>query len=77
MTTTPEFFVVAFEHAQRAFKCVRLEWGESPGAASTAAQWIVTIAGRPVYSFGVSDGDTKESVQSTVIRWWDARAAAR
>jgi hypothetical protein len=74
MPTAPQFFVVTFEHAQRAFKCIRLDWAESAGDAAAANQWIVTIAGRPVYSFAVSEEDTKESVRTTVISWWDAKA---
>jgi hypothetical protein len=67
---------VTFEHAKRSFKCIRLDWSDNP-AAATATQWIVTIAGRPVWSFDAATADTRESVQAAVERWWDAEMAGR
>jgi hypothetical protein len=77
MTRTPQPFVVTFEHAKRSFKCVRLDWSDNPGATTRTAQWIVTIAGRPVWSFDSAAGDTKESVQAQVERWWDTETAGK
>jgi hypothetical protein len=37
-----------------------------------AEQWVVTVAGRPVWSFVANESDTRGSVQSEVMRWWDA-----
>jgi hypothetical protein len=77
MTRTPQPFVVTFEHAKRSFKCVRLDWSDNPEVAATTAQWIVTIAGRPVWSFDSGPADTRESVQAQVERWWDADMASK
>lgn len=62
-------FLVTFEHAQRSFKCVLLDW-EAPDARQ-AKQWVVTVAGRPVWSFEAGVADTRQSVQDEVTRWWD------
>ena len=75
MTRTPQPFVVTFEHAKRSFKCVRQDWSDDPEAAIRTAQWIVTIAGRPVWSFDSDAGDTTESVRAQVERWWDGEMA--
>jgi hypothetical protein len=77
VNTAPQPFVVMFEHAKRSFKCVRLDWSGDPEKAATNAQWIVTIAGRPVWSFDSDAGDTKASVQATVEHWWDAQRSPR
>jgi hypothetical protein len=71
MPPVPPFFVVSFEHSRRAFKCVRLEWSPSP-AEAVRAQWIVTIAGRPVWSFDATGEDSPDGVQRAVVQWWDA-----
>lgn len=67
---TRQLFVVAFEYARRSFKCVLIDW-EAPDGRN-ATQWVVTVAGRPVWSFEASDLDTRESVQEQVERWWDS-----
>jgi hypothetical protein len=67
---TDPVFLVTFEHARRAFKCVLLDWDHSEGR--TARQWVVTVAGRPVWSFEATESDTRESVQRQVEEWWDA-----
>ena len=77
MTRTPQPFVVSFEHAKRSFKCVRLDWSDDPEASTRTAQWIVTIAGRPVWSFDSDAGDTAESVRGQVERWWDSEMAKK
>ena len=69
MTDSSPLFVVNFEHAQRAFKCARIDWGAAD-VGRTSAQWIVTIGGRPVWSFEASESDTREHVESEVVRWW-------
>lgn len=74
---SPNFFVVAFEHAHRAFKCVRLDGSEGADVPAAGAQWIVTMEGRTVWSFDAREGDTRESVQREVERWWDASMVAR
>jgi hypothetical protein len=66
----PKLFVVSFEHAQRSFKCVRIELTTADDAPH-AEQWVVTVAGRPVWSFMASESDTRASVQSEVMRWWN------
>jgi hypothetical protein len=73
--SSPSIFVVEFEHAHRAYRCIRLEGsveGESPSAV---AHWIVTTAGRTVWSFNATAGDTRESVQRAVEDWLDHAAA--
>jgi hypothetical protein len=65
-----KLFVVSFEHAQRSFKCVRIEL--TADDVPRAEQWVVTVAGRPVWSFVANESDTRGSVQSEVMRWWDA-----
>jgi hypothetical protein len=77
MSSSPQPFVVMFEHAKRSFKCVRLDWSDAPDAARATTQWIVTIAGRPVWSFDSSPADTKETVQAQVRQWWDSDQARR
>ena len=70
----PPVFVVAFEHAKRSFKCVLLDWDALPGR--TAKQWVVTVAGRPVWSFEAGPNDTRESVRKEVEMWWDTQHTA-
>jgi hypothetical protein len=70
--SAPALFVVNFEYAQHSFKCVRLELTGARGDAPHAEQWVVTEAGRPVWSFVASQGDTRASVQAEVQRWWDS-----
>jgi hypothetical protein len=69
---SPALFVVNFEHARRSFKCVRLDLAAVEDDAPVAEQWVVTVAGRPVWSFRAEAGDTRESVQSEVTLWWDS-----
>jgi hypothetical protein len=64
-------FVVAFEYARRSFKCVLVDWPASDG--HDTKQWIVTEAGRAVWSFEAGTSDTRERVRAEVERWWDAR----
>lgn len=71
---TPPVFLVTFEHAQRSFKCVLLDW-DSPDGRS-AKQWVVTVAGRPVWSFEARANDTRESVRNEVEMWWDTQHTA-
>ena len=71
---TPPTFLVTFEYAKRSFKCVLLDW-DSPNGRS-AKQWVVTVAGRPVWSFEASDTDTRGSVQTEVESWWDTQRTA-
>jgi hypothetical protein len=68
---TPPVFVVSFEYAQRSFKCVLLDWDTPP--ARRAKQWVVTVAGRPVWSFEAKPNDTQESVRKEVEMWWDTQ----
>lgn len=68
--SAPSTFVVSFTHAHRAFTCVRLE-GDGEAAGTTAPQWIVTLEGRPVWSFDARADDSPERVQQDVERWWD------
>jgi hypothetical protein len=68
---TSPVFLVSFEHAQRSFKCVLLDW-DGPESRS-AKQWVVTVAGRPVWSFPAGESDTRESVQQEVTTWWDSQ----
>ena len=68
--TTP-VFLVAFEHAKRSFKCVLLDWDAPDGRK--AKQWVVTVAGRPVWSFVAGAADTRESVRREVELWWDTQ----
>ena len=75
--SSPNVFVVAFEHAHRAFKCVRLAGSDHADEPSAAAQWIVTMEGRTVWSLEASESDTRESVQHEVEQWWDASIAGR
>lgn len=69
--SAPHVFVVAFEYAHRPFRCVRLEGSSGSDQAAAAAQWIVTLEGRTVWSFDAREGETRESVQRDVERWWD------
>ena len=64
-------FLVAFEHAKRSFKCVLLDW-DAPGGRK-AKQWVVTVAGRPVWSFEAGPDDTQASVKKEVELWWDTQ----
>lgn len=73
MSTTP-IFLVTFEHAQRSFKCVLLDWDSPDGRR--AKQWVVTVAGRPVWAFEASPSDTRESVRNEVEMWWDTQRTA-
>ncbi len=66
-------FVVTLEHAGRAFKCVRAELKGAPEQAPHAEQWVVTEAGRPVWSFACAAAETRASVQAEVRRWRDER----
>ena len=66
-------FVVAFEHARRSFKCVLIDWMAPDGR--NAKQWVVTVAGRPIWSFEAGTSDTRESVRAEVERWWDSQSA--
>jgi hypothetical protein len=68
---TPPVVALTFEYAKRSFKCVLLDW-EAPDGRS-ATQWVVTVAGRPVWSFEASDMDTRASVQKEVELWWDTQ----
>jgi hypothetical protein len=68
---TPPVFVVTFEHARRSFKCMLVDW-EGPESRS-AKQWVVTVTGRPVWSFPAGESDTRARVQDEVTRWWDAQ----
>lgn len=67
-------FVVTFEHAGRAFKCVRVELTGARDQRPHAEQWVVTEAGRTVWSFESAPDDTRASVQAEVQRWWNERA---
>lgn len=73
--SSPTVFVVAFEHAHRAFKCVRVDGSTSADTPAAAAQWIVTMDGRAVWSFESREGETRESVQRAVEQWWSEHAA--
>jgi hypothetical protein len=64
-------FVVAFEYARRSFKCVLVDWPASDGQSTK--QWVVTVAGRAVWSFEAGAADTRERVQGEVERWWDSQ----
>ena len=68
---TPPVFLVTFEYAKRSFKCVLLDWDASAGRS--AKQWVVTVAGRPVWSFEAGADDTRESVRKAVELWWDTQ----
>jgi hypothetical protein len=68
---TAPLFVVSFVHAQRSFTCVLLDWDAPDGRS--AKQWVVTVAGRPIWSFEAGKRDTQESVQQEVRRWWDTK----
>jgi hypothetical protein len=68
---TPPVFLVTFEYAKRSFKCVLLDWDASQGR--NAKQWVVTVAGRPVWSFEAGANDTRESVRKEVEMWWDTQ----
>jgi hypothetical protein len=70
---TQPVFLVTFEHAKRSFKCVLLDW-DGPDRRS-AQQWVVTMAGRPVWSFPAGESDSRTSVRNEVIKWWDGRQA--
>jgi hypothetical protein len=71
---TPPVFLVTFEYAKRSFKCVLLDWA-APGGRN-AKQWVVTVAGRPVWSFEAGANDTRASVQKEVELWWDTQHTA-
>ena len=71
--TANPVFVVALEYARRSFKCVLVDWPASDGHETK--QWIVTEAGRAVWSFPAGAGDTRETVQAQVERWWDSQNA--
>jgi hypothetical protein len=75
--STPSLFVVTFEHAHRAFKCVRLDDAHRTGSSRPGPQWLVTLDSRTVWSFDAQPGDTREAVQQRVERWWDEVDAAR
>ena len=75
--STPSVFVVGFEHAHRAFTCVRMEGSQGAELPSAGAQWIVTLEGRTVWSFVAREGETRDSVQRDVAQWWDAQPTAR
>ena len=68
---TPPVFLVTFEHAKRPFKCVLVDW-DGPERRS-AKQWVVTVGGRPVWSFPAGESDTHGSVQREVTEWWDSQ----
>lgn len=69
--SSPDIFVVGFEHAHRAFKCIRLDGRTGGATPAERAQWLVTMEGRTVWSFDASDTDTRESIQRNVEQWWD------
>ena len=71
ITMTPPVFLVTFEYAKRSFKCVLLDWAAPENRS--AKQWVVTVAGRPVWSFEASEVDTRASVQKEVEAWWDTQ----
>jgi hypothetical protein len=70
--TVPPLFVVTFEYAQRSFKCVLLDWAAP--RRRRARQWVVTIAGRAVWSFKAGRADTRDRVEAEVVRWWDSQS---
>lgn len=67
--SSPSIFVVEFEHGHRAFRCIRLEGSVEGEPASAVPHWIVTTAGRTVWSFDATPDDTRESVQRAVEDW--------
>jgi hypothetical protein len=69
-------FVVAVPYAKRAFKCVRVALTASESSPPHAEQWVVTEAGRTVWSFPARADDSHASVQAEVERWWDSRDEA-
>jgi hypothetical protein len=69
---TAPVFVVAFEYARRSFQCVLIDWAAPDGRS--ARQWVITVAGRPIWSFEAGPSDTRESVRAEVERWWDSRS---
>lgn len=69
--SSPTIFVVEFEHAHRAFRCIRLDGSPEADAASPGAHWIVTLAGRTVWSMDAREEDTREGVERAVVDWWD------
>ena len=71
---TPPVFLVTFEYGKRSFKCVLLDWDAPDGRK--AKQWVVTVAGRPVWSFEATSKDTRRSVQREVEMWWDTQHTA-
>jgi hypothetical protein len=73
--STPDFFIVTFEHAHRSFTCVRLD-GEERADQPGAAHWIVTMAGRLVWSLAAKPDETRASVQQEVVTWWDTHGGA-
>ncbi len=71
---TPSVFLVTFGYAKRSFQCVLIDW-DAPDGRRTK-QWVVTVAGRPVWSFEASAHATRESVRKEVELWWDTQRAA-
>jgi hypothetical protein len=71
---TPPVFLVTFMYAKRSFKCVLLDWDAPTGRS--AKQWVVTVEGRPVWSFEAGANDTRDSVQKEVELWWDTQHTA-
>ena len=71
---TPPVFVVNFLYAKRSFECVLLDWKAPDGRR--AKQWVVTVTGRPVWSFEARETDTRASVQKEVELWWDTQRTA-
>jgi hypothetical protein len=72
--SAPTIFVVEFEHAHRAFRCILVEGAPEGEAPATVAHWIVTLAGRTVWSMDAREDDTRERVQREVEAWWDRMA---
>jgi hypothetical protein len=71
---TPPVFLVTFEYGKRSFQCVLLDWDAPDGRVTK--QWVVTVAGRPVWSFEARATDTGTSVQQEVEMWWDTQRTA-
>ncbi len=71
---THPFFLLTFEYARRSFKCLLLDWESPDGRRSK--QWVVTVAGRPMWSFEARESDTRASVQAEVAMWWDTQHSA-
>lgn len=75
--SAPSLFVVTFEHAHRAFKCVRLDDADRTDSSKPGPQWLVTLDSRTVWSFDAQPDDTRELVQQRVERWWAETHATR